>query len=271
MQLRPSIGKVSVLGSLAVSGLLVASLAPAANAANPAHPVAIPAHTNPAQVLHTLTVGPAGKSTSQNWSGYVATPAGGTYTTVSSTWKEPAVACTSTNAIAVFWVGIDGDPSSTVEQDGSLAQCSGGQASYYTWWEMYPTNSVQIVGTTVQAGDVITSSVVRNGSSYTLVVKDATNPANSFSRQESCASCQNSSAEWIAERPSGSGGLFPLPNYGTMMFGKDKATSNAHSGSISAFPHDSIVMVNSGGQTLASVGRLKKQGSRFSDTWHQIS
>jgi hypothetical protein len=170
----------------------------------------------------------------------------------------------------VFWVGIDGYSSGTVEQDGTLAQCSGGVASYYTWWEMYPSNSVQVVGTSVQPGDKITSSVVRSGTTYTLRVVDSTNPANSFSLNETCGSCANSSAEWIAERPSGQSGPFPLPDYGKISFNKDKATSNTTSGSISQFPYDAITMVNSQGQTLASVGSLKKHGTKFVDTWHQM-
>lgn len=257
--------KVSGACVLVGAGLLVASFVPAASASQPA---VVHAGTAPATLLH-LRVGPAGQVTSTNWSGYAATSSGGTYSKVSSKWKEPPVNCSSGDGIAVFWVGIDGYTSGTVEQDGTLAQCSGGSASYATWWEMYPSNSVQIVGTSVQPGDKIMSSVVRSGSSYTLKVVDKTHSANSFSLVQSCPSCQNSSAESIAERPSGGGGLFPLPNYGTITFAKDKATSSSASGSISQFPNDAITMINNSGQTLASVGDLLKNGSKFVDTWHQ--
>jgi hypothetical protein len=256
-----------VVGALVVSGVLVASFAPAASAARP---VVIPGHTNPIQQLQHMSIGPAGNVTSTNWSGYAATSAGGTYSQVSSKWKEPSVKCTQTESIAVFWVGIDGYTSGSVEQDGSLAYCLQGVATYYTWWEMYPTNAVQIVGMTVQPGDKITSSVVRSGSSYTLKVIDATHSANSFTMNESCGSCANSSAEWIAERPSGGSGLYPLPDFGKISFSKDDATSNTASGSISQFPNDAITMINSSNQTLASVGNLKKQGKKFVDTWHQL-
>lgn len=270
MRVNTRMRKVSVLGSLVVSGVLVASFAPGASASTA---VALPGQRGPAQISvpANITIGPAGQTTSQNWSGYVDTPAGGSYTMVSSTWKEPAVSCTSTDAIAAFWVGIDGDPSGTVEQDGTLAYCQGGTPTYYTWWEMYPTNSVQFVGSSVQPGDKITSVVLRTGSSYKLTVTDATHPANSFTTTQSCGSCANSSAEWVAERPSGSGGLYPLANFGKMAFGKAKATSNQGSGSISDFPNDSITMINSSGNTLASVSPLKKQGSKFVDTWKAIA
>jgi Peptidase A4 family. len=82
---------------------------------------------------------------------------------------------------AVFWVGIDGFTSGTVEQDGTLAECNHGAAFYFTWWEMFPANSIQVAGSSVSPGDAISSSVVRSGTSYTLKVTDSTHPANSFS------------------------------------------------------------------------------------------
>ena len=54
--------------------------------------------------------------------------------------------CTSATSLAAFWVGIDGYSSSSVEQDGTLVECYRGTAYYYTWWEMYPTNAIQVVG-----------------------------------------------------------------------------------------------------------------------------
>lgn len=264
MRIAPRIGKLGAIGTLAVAAAMVASFAPAANAAG--HGTV--ASTNP---LQNLKIGPASSVTSSNWGGYADTSAGGAYTLVSSKWTEPSVTCGSGTQIAVFWVGIDGYTSGTVEQDGTLAECDNGTPTYATWWEMYPSNAVQEVGLTVQPGDKITSVVSRNGSTYTLTVTDATHPANSFTRTETCASCQNSSAEWIAERPSGSGGLFSLPNFGNIVFKKDKAAVGGNSGSISNFPFDSITMTNSSSQTLVSVGPLKKHGKSFRATWHQSS
>lgn len=257
-------GRIGALGTLAVAAVMVASFASSANAS--IH--VTQAKTNP---LQNLKVGPAGSTTSSNWGGYADTSGGGAYTLVSSKWTEPSVQCGSGTQIAVFWVGIDGYTSGTVEQDGTLAECDNGSVTYATWWEMYPTNAVQVVGTTVKPGDKITSVVKRNGTSYTLTVKDKTTPANSFTRTETCSSCQNSSAEWIAERPSGSGGLFSLPNFGTINFMKDKAAVGSNKGSISNFPFDSITMTNSSNQTLVSVSGLSDGGKTFSATWHQSS
>ena len=103
---------------------------------------------------------------SLNWAGYADDhTAGNTYSTVTGNWSEPAVTCPRHGTqYAVFWVGIDGFTSGTVEQDGTLAECNHGAASYFSWWEMFPTNSIQVVGSSVRPGDSISASVVRSGS-----------------------------------------------------------------------------------------------------------
>lgn len=206
-------------------------------------------------------------TTSSNWAGYADTS--NTYSTVTGNWTEPSVSCTSTTALAAFWVGIDGFTSGTVEQDGTLAECSGGRLFSFSWWEMYPTNSIQVVGSSVAAGDSISSSVVRSGTTYTLKVTDSTHPANSFTRTETCSSCANSSAEWIAEAPSGSGGIFPLPNFHSWTASGATVKGGSTTGVISTFPNDKINMVNSSGQTKATTGALNGSGNGFTVTWNR--
>lgn len=63
-----------------------------------------------------------------------------------------------------------------------LIECCRGAAYYYTWWEMYPANAIQVVGSTLHAGGSITASVVRIGTSYTLKVTDSSRSADSFPR-----------------------------------------------------------------------------------------
>src|SRR5919109_285001 len=77
---------------------------------------------------------------STNWSGYAATT--GTYTSVSASWTEPTVTCSSGDQYSSFWVGLDGDGSNTVEQTGSEADCQGSTPQYYSWYEMYPSAPV---------------------------------------------------------------------------------------------------------------------------------
>lgn len=206
---------------------------------------------------------------STNWSGYADTGSG--FSTVTGSWTEPSVSCSSATSLAAFWVGIDGYSSSSVEQDGTLAECYRGTAYYYTWWEMYPTNSIQVVGSTLHAGDSITSSVVRSGTSYTLKVTDSSRSADSFSTTQTCSGCANSSAEWIAEAPSGSNGVYPLSDFRSWTESGATAKAGSTSGVISSFSDDEITMINSSGATKALPGALNGSGNGFAVTWERSS
>jgi hypothetical protein len=206
---------------------------------------------------------------STNWSGYADTGSG--FSTVTGSWTEPSVSCTAATSLAAFWVGIDGYSSSSVEQDGTLAECYLGTAYYYTWWEMYPANAIQVVGSTLHPGDSITSSVVRSGTSYTLKVTDSSRPADSFSTTQACSGCANSSAEWIAEAPSGSSGVYPLSDFHGWTESGATVKSASASGVISSLPGDEITMTNSSGAIKALPGALNGSGSGFAVTWERSS
>ncbi len=263
-------------------GVSVAALAGAAVLALPANAGASPAQSKAARAraaLHTMnlhtTPKPAQGTTTQgysfNWSGYVDTaPSSGTYSKVSAKWAEPAIKCTSEDRIVVFWVGLDGWSDNTVEQDGTLAQCFEGSAFYYTWWEMYPTNGIQVVGTTVHPGDVIAASVVFGAGTYTLAVTDTTSPANNFTTNQVCGTgltCSNTSAEWIAERPSGNVGTYPLAQFGTWKVNTAAvSTTTTSKGNINTFPNTQLNMVDgTNSYYLAQPGTTT--GKSFSDKW----
>ena len=203
---------------------------------------------------------------SSNWSGYADTGSG--YSKVTGSWTEPSVSCSRTTSLAAFWVGIDGYSSDSVEQDGTLAECYGGTAYYYTWWEMYPTNDIQVVGETLRPGDSISASVVRSGNSYTLKVTDSSRSGDSFTTTQSCA-CANSSAEWIAEAPSGSSGVYPLAHFSTFSLSGATVTAGSTSGTISSFTDDEITMVDSSGRVEAQPGALNGSGNAFNVTWER--
>jgi hypothetical protein len=136
---------------------------------------------------------------------------------------------------------------------------------------MYPTNSIQVVGSTLQAGDSITSSVVRSGTSYTLTVTDSSRSADSFSTTQTCSGCANSSAEWIAEAPSGSSGVYPLSDFHGWTESGATVNAGSTSGVISSFSGDEITMINSSGATEALPGALNGSGNGFSVTWERSS
>lgn len=211
------------------------------------------------------------KVESFNWSGY-ADINKTDYSNVTANWREPKVSCTKEDRVAAFWVGIDGYNSSTVEQDGTIAQCFEGKAHYYTWWEMYPANDIQVVGTSVKAGDKITSTVSRTGTSYTLTVTDTTTKHNNVKTTQTCTTsggCANSSAEWIGEAPTGPTGEVPLAQFGTWQVTHAWAIAGSTTSGISGFPDSEITMIDSTGTyALAAPGKLSDKGHDFTDTWH---
>ncbi len=263
-----------------VLGLVIAVAPGASAAASPASPSAatyahalaaaraairhlsIGQHATDHAVGHASRLKGLTQVQSTNWSGYADTST--TFSTATGNWTEPSVSCTSRQEqLAAFWVGIDGFTSGSVEQDGTLAECYHRSAFYFSWWEMYPTNAIQVVGSSVAPGDSISASVVRSGGSYTLKVTDSTHSANSFTTTQSCSSCANSSAEWIAEAPSGSGGVLPLANFHSWTL----SGATVNSGVISSFTDDEITMINSSGQVKAQPGSLNGSGNGFSVTW----
>jgi Peptidase A4 family len=274
MAVVPVLGAVASFGPAAGARTVQAS--PGAQAAAAARAalkqLVIGQHgTDHAVSKHVAAINGLSQVDSTNWSGYADDNSGGnTYSQVSGNWIEPSASCTSTESLAAFWVGIDGYSSGSVEQDGTLIECYRSRAYYYTWWEMYPSNSIQVVGGSLRPGDSISASVVRSGG-YTLKVTDSTHSANSFSTTQTCSSCANSSAEWIAEAPSGSSGVYPLSDFHSWSTSGASVTSGSAAGDVSSFPDDELTMIDSSGAVKAQPGTLSGGGSSFTVTWDRSS
>jgi hypothetical protein len=152
-------------------------------------------------------------STGDSWAGYVVY--GGKYKSVSATWTQPALKCTTGDQYSSYWVGLDGYESDTVEQIGTEADCIGKTAEYYAWYEMYPAASVTY-SNTIKAGDAISASVTFSGTdTYTLTIKDTTQGWTKTAVKAETGLAR-SSAECIVSAPSG--GVLPLADFGTFVF-----------------------------------------------------
>jgi Peptidase A4 family len=221
-------------------------------------------------------IGTPSSSSAYNWAGYAESSGTGTVTQVTGAWTQPAVTCPRGTTLAAFWIGIDGYSSSTVEQDGTLAQCSHGTATYYAWWETYPANAVQTFGT-IHAGDKFTASVTWSSSTgkFTMKITDTTS-STTWSKTSGNSGASENSAECIAERPAGasnSSGLYALAKFGTMSFSSCAATVSGTTGGIGTFSTVyAITMVSypSGTRTLATVSSLTSNTS-FTVTWVHAS
>jgi hypothetical protein len=236
-------------------------------------PAVIPAtslaRTNSAYKANAITNCPT-SSCSTNWSGYAVTAPTGSVTDVVGSWTVPSVTCTtSTSQYSSFWVGIDGYNSGTVEQTGTDSDCSSGAPRYYAWYEFYPKPSFIINPVVVHAGDRITAEVRYMGGKFYTRITDATTGTSYTASAR--VKAQRSSAEWIAEAPSSSGGVLPLANFGTANFGTsaaDTATINGVTGAIGTFSQVfQITMVTTGGTVKAQPSALGSDNSSFSVTW----
>jgi len=229
---------------------------------------------------------PSTLTSSTNWSGYAVAytnpNVSGTVSWVQGSWTVPAATGSGTG-YSSSWVGIDGYNSSTVEQIGTESDWSGGRASYYAWWEMYPGNSVNITSLTISPGDSITANVKFTGTSttrgrtvsdFTLMLTDTNSQGTvtSFSTNQTISGAQRSSAEWIEEAPSSYSGVLPLANFGTVGFSSAKAAfSNSTTldpinySSWSGTAVNQINMISGRtGATIATTSGLGTDGMSFS-------
>jgi hypothetical protein len=184
---------------------------------------------------------------SANWSGYAVTgDAATTYTSVTGTWREPTVTCSSRTAgsSSAFWVGLGGydETSQALEQTGTSSDCdrTTGKATYYAWYELIPRPAVTITTLRISAHDLITTSVnVLDGTTVEFQVKNRTR-GTVFTTKLPFATPDLTSAEWIAEAPSDCSGSrcrpIPLANFGSVGFTRIAALGNGAGGTLTANP-----------------------------------
>ena len=195
---------------------------------------------------------------SVNWAGYAATGAAGAFTSVSSSWAQPAVSCGATDAFSSFWAGLDGDGTPTVEQTGTEADCAHGAATYQGWYEIFP-NAPVFYPNPVRPGDAMSASVVAHGGgTFTLTLSDATQGWTQTT-QQAAAGARLGSAEVIAEAPS-NGTVLPLADFGTVNF-TAATVDNAPIGASANLSE--LTMASAAGTALATPSALTG-GSAFS-------
>lgn len=162
-------------------------------------------------------VGPAASAAatqvSSTEAGYVATGGTGAFSSVAAAWTQPTAHCKTGSQFASFWAGLDGWTSSSVEQIGTDADCSGGKAEYFAWYDMYPAAPVTF-SNKISPGDALTASVkYAGGSKFTLKISDSTQ-GWSHTVTASLAGAARSSAEVFVGTP----GTASLTSFGSVNF-----------------------------------------------------
>ncbi|HEX3780953.1 MAG TPA: G1 family glutamic endopeptidase [Pseudonocardiaceae bacterium] len=234
------------------AALVVGLVAPTATSASSAHSYAFDPMTHNGTAVAVSRVHGYNQN-GYNWSGYVATGSG--FSSVSTTWTEPSAKCSSTNDLYAPWVGIDGYGSNSVEQTGVQTDCSSGSPVDSAWYEVYPANPVYY-SNAVGAGDVITATVTRSGTSYTMTLNDKTkNWTKTTTKSYNGA---NASAEVILESPTAA-----YPNFGTVSF----TGSTVNGKSLSSYNPTAFDASNNSGQYEDHTGALS--GGNFSVTYER--
>lgn len=242
-------------------------------------------------------------ASSSNWAGYAVTPLDATtstipptppappapttptsFTSVSGSWVQPKVSCTKSKATyAAFWVGLGGfsPTSQALEQIGTQATCTtAGKVKYSMWYELVPAASVPI-RFKVFPGNAFTASVKVDGTQVTLEIRNLTRRTN-FTKTLFMAEPDLSSAEWIAEAPTGCSGSrcvqLPLAKFSKLTFTKASATtSDGHTGTISdvSWSPTVISLENSASDPFATdtsgalPSPLSTNGASFAVVWQQ--
>lgn len=205
----------------------------------------------------------ASSTTSYNWAGYIST--GGTFTSVGGTWTVPQPENSSNFSADATWIGIGGISSSDLIQTGTEAIISSsGQIIYQAWYELLP-NTSQAAAITINPGDSITASITQTQTGqWAIMLTDNTNGQN-FQTVVSYDSSL-SSAEWIEEMPSSTGGFIPLDNFGTAKFYNGWAVKDGTTVNISESQAQTITMLNASNEILASPSAIGTDGGSFTVT-----
>src|SRR4051794_20350872 len=173
----------------------------------------------------------ADPSDSSNWAGYAiartdaTTGAPASFHAVSGSWTQPAARCKAgTPSYSAFWIGLGGaaETSRALEQIGTSSDCNAaGKPVYSVWYELVPAASVKIK-LKLNPGDRLHAIVVVDRANVTLRVQNLTRHTV-FTKRLTMAAPDVSSAEWIAEAPSGCNQqgrcrVLPLADFGRVTF-----------------------------------------------------
>jgi hypothetical protein len=152
---------------------------------------------------------------SNNWSGgALFPPAGEVFVACGASYAVPSLSAPGAGTYyAAPWVGLDGMNSNYVVQAGvSGTISSGGNPSYFAWYEWFPASPVQFTNFTVQPGASVNISISTSSTSlkpnqaYILMSVGSQPRVGIVVSAPSGTVFQGASAEWIVERPELSDG-----------------------------------------------------------------
>jgi hypothetical protein len=189
-----------------------------------------------------------------NWAGYAVPGTPGQFTSVSSTFTVPVVACGGVSISDIStWVGIDGLGTSTVEQDGTDSMCVNDSPVYQAWYEVYPSMSVDMPSVKVNGGDkIVATTTWAGGQRYNFSVVDQTSGTQGTASAQ-ISGAENATVECILEDPSfANGSQMPTSSFSPGVF--SGCTANGQP--IGNYSPLALDMVNADGTLVATASVL---------------
>jgi len=211
---------------------------------------------------------------SGNWSGFAIAGGSPILTQVRGEWIVPSV----NNQFESFtgymseWVGLDGDGTDDLIQDGTEQDWIGGTAGYYAWIEFFPQPELEISSFPVSPGDVIQaysweteSGGVVTGHYFLSNLNTKISGSTSLPIPKG-TKFYGKSAEWIVERTEVNGSFTsPIPFFAGSFMGGAYAFRN----SSTAIPYwnqaNQNITMEQSGTKLSQVGSLSSNSMWF--TW----
>jgi hypothetical protein len=217
---------------------------------------------------------PQGETISSlSWAGYIIsrdTNAKIQVTAMNASWTIPTVVTSASDEHSSVWIGVGGQLDNTLIQAGTEQDVSGGQETYYAWYELLPAYAVRINTLAVSPGDIMVASLRLVDSSvnrWNIQISDST--TGQYFGTTVFYNSTRSSGEWVIERPTVSTKLSALADFGNVTFTSCHLATENKSGPIKSFYFSRIEMTNSVNTQLTSVSTITADGEGFTTSYIQ--
>jgi hypothetical protein len=207
----------------------------------------------------------------------VGTAAGHGFTCVEATWLQPSIRCHGLSPQSVtYWVGLGGYDETGLVQIGTESTCVNGHRLVSAWRESLPRQHFSVrLGLGIRVGHKIRAQVRwLGGTRYRLIVVDLSNGQH-LTVDDSNAGVHRTSAEWIAEAPTGGCPkhchVVKMPEFGTVTFLDAWATVAGRRVPLDGygFTHVKMTMETSSGAVRSRVVSVAPSGTSIEVRWRR--
>ncbi len=204
---------------------------------------------------------PGTATSSPNRAGYVVVRADAAIHHARAEWVVPSVTCGKTDARAEFLVRLSGQVGGhkrTVPfAAGTTAVCSGGNATYFGWINVFGRSRLP-----VRAGDTIKADIFCGYQEADLSIEDLTSGAGAGAGAADIPFPARHRAYFIAKSATTAGDRQPLADFGRLRFTR----ASVGAATLDQLAATRVVMRSAEGVTRAVPGALGAQGA-FDVVW----